>query len=335
MTWFEDLTGFREVSAEQVRENIRLDGDTLTSLVNGKTFTCGRLEIPSLGELRERVCSCDGTPGRLSLEEVVADVADLHADEQNAGSLFQVASQFNLLEMAGPSVTPEEGIGIYEDDHTQGPVCAIACGAGTIYRNYFAKIDGELGQTADRQIDCLADLGTALGNTEEMLWQMKNGYALASRDGLIDISEQLEASTEKERDRLREQLRIGIQWDTQVTIRDSSHLVTQAYCSALPVAYSQHPSDLWESFARLVLEASYEATVCTAILNVQETGNKRVFLTLLGGGAFGNRTDWIMDSIERALRLYGDRDLEVAIVSYSTSKPTVRRLVKQWEKGLV
>ena len=48
MTWFEDLTGFREVSAEQVRENIRLDGDTLTSLVNGKTFTCGRLEIPSL-----------------------------------------------------------------------------------------------------------------------------------------------------------------------------------------------------------------------------------------------------------------------------------------------
>jgi len=335
MTWFEDLTGFREVSAEQVRENIRLDGDTLTSLVNGKTFTCGRLEIPSLGELRERVCSCDGTPGRLSLEEVVADVADLHADEQNAGSLFQVASQFNLLEMAGPSVTPEEGIGIYEDDHTQGPVCAIACGAGTIYRNYFAKIDGELGQTADRQIDCLADLGTALGNTEERLWQMRNGYTLASRDGLIDISERLEASTEKERDRLRERLRIGIQSDTQVTIGDSSHLVTQAYCSALPVAYSQHPSDLWESFARLVLEASYEATVCAAILNVQETGNKRVFLTLLGGGAFGNRTDWIMDSIERALRLYGDRDLEVAIVSYGTSKPTVRRLVKQWEKGLV
>jgi len=335
MTWFEDLTGFREVSAEQVRENIRLDGDTLTSLVNGKTFTCGRLEIPSLGELRERVCSCDGTPGRLSLEEVVADVADLHADEQNAGSLFQVASQFNLLEMAGPSVTPEEGIGIYEDDHTQGPVCAIACGAGTIYRNYFAKIDGELGQTADRQIDCLADLGTALGNTEERLWQMRNGYTLASRDGLIDISERLEASTEKERDRLRERLRIGIQWDTQVTIGDSSHLVTQAYCSALPVAYSQHPSDLWESFARLVLEASYEATVCAAILNVQETENKRVFLTLLGGGAFGNRTDWIMDSIERALRLYGDRDLEVAIVSYGTSKPTVRRLVKQWEKDLV
>ena len=150
MTWFEELTGFREVSPKQVRENIKLDGDTLTSLVNGRRFTCGRLELPSLGELRARVGSSHATRGRLSLDEVVADVADLHADEEHAGSLFQVASQFNLLEMVGPGVAPEQGVGIYEHDHTQGPVCAVACGAGTIYRNYFAEIDGELGQTAHR-----------------------------------------------------------------------------------------------------------------------------------------------------------------------------------------
>lgn len=53
----------------------------------------------------------------------------------------------------------------------------------------------------------------------------------------------------------------------------------------------------WEDFARLVLEAAYEATICTAIMNAQRTGNKRVFLTLLGRGAFGNETHWIMDSI--------------------------------------
>ena len=55
-------------------------------------------------------------------------------------------------------------------------------------------------------------------------------------------------------------LRIGIQWNTQVTLNDSKHLVTQAYCSALPVAYSHHPSTLWAEFARLVLEAAYEVT---------------------------------------------------------------------------
>lgn len=329
MTWFEELTGFREVSQKQVRENIRLDGDTLTSLVNDRTLRCGRLEIPSLGELRERVNHSPHTPGELHLEEVVADVADLHADEENAGGLFQVASQFNLLEMVSPHVTPERGVGIYEHDITQGPACAIACGAGTIYRNYFVVVDGQPGQSASRQLDCLSDLGAALGNVQERLWEMRNGYALASREGLLEISERLEASSEKERDQLRQRLRIGVQWNTQVTIRGSSHTVTQAYCSALPVACGNHAPDHWEGFARLVLEASYEATICAAILNSQSTGNNRVFLTLLGGGAFGNSTDWIIDSIERALKLYEDCDLDVAIVSYGASKPAVRRLVEQ------
>ena len=41
---------------------------------------------------------------------------------------------------------------------------------------------------------------------------------------------------------LRQLLRIGIQWNTQVTLNDAKHTVSQAYCSALPVAYSHHPS---------------------------------------------------------------------------------------------
>ena len=48
---------------------------------------------------------------------------------ENAGALFQVASQLNLLEMTGPEVTPEDGVTIYQDDRTQGPACAIAAGA--------------------------------------------------------------------------------------------------------------------------------------------------------------------------------------------------------------
>jgi hypothetical protein len=55
-----------------------------------------------------------------------------------------------------------------------------------------------------------------------------------------------------------------------------------------------------------------------------------VFLTLLGGGAFGNRTNWITDSIERALKLYEDWDLDVAMVSYGASKPSVQELVRQF-----
>jgi len=332
MAWFETLTGFREASPQQVRENIIVDGDTLKSRVNGKVMACGRLETPSLAELRERVRSSGHDVGKISVREAVANVQKLHADESNAGSLFQVASQFNLLEMVSPIVTPECGVGIYENDHTQGPACAIAAGAGTIYRNYFASVNGQTGQSARNQINCLADIGGALGNSENRLWEMRNGYALASHSGLIEISNRLRASSENELDEFRKLLRIGIQWNTQVTLKDSKHTVSQAYCSALPIAYSNHASNLWETFARLVLESAYEATILAAILNSRSNGNHRLFLTLLGGGAFGNATDWIIGGIQRALNLHEHVDLDVAIVSYGSSKQCVQQLVDRFSR---
>ena len=331
MTWFETLTGFRELSPQRVRENIIFDCGVLKSCVNGRIMACGRLETPSLAELRERALSSGHRVGKLSVREVVANVQHLHVDESNAGSLFQVASQFNLLEMVSPNVTPERGVGAYEDDHTQGPACAIAAGSGTIYRNYFAIVNGQTGQSASNQIDCLADIGEALGNVDNRLWEMKNGYALASYSGLSAISNRILASDEDELDELRKLLRIGIQWNTQVTLEDSSHTVSQAYCSALPVAYSNHDAQLWEQFAKLILESSYEATICAAILNSRSTGNQRLFLTLLGGGAFGNAAGWIIEGIRRALDLYRHFALDVAIVSFGSSKPYVQRLVNRYQ----
>jgi len=331
MTWFETLTGFRELSPEQVRENIILDGDVLKSCVNGRVMTCGRLETPSLSELRERALSSGYRVGMLSVREVVANVQHLHVDQSNAGSLFQVASQFNLLEMVSPNVAPERGVGVYEHDHTQGPACAIAAGSGTIYRNYFAIVNGQAGQSTSNQIDCLADIGEALGNFKNRLWEMKNGYALVSHSGLSAISNRLLASNEDELDELRKLLRIGIQWNTQVTLGDSTHTVSQAYCSALPVAYLNHDAHLWEQFAKLILESSYEATLCAAILNSRSTGNQRVFLTLLGGGAFGNAARWIIEGIQRALNLYRHFALDVAIVSFGSSKRCVQQLVDRYE----
>jgi len=325
--WFETLTGFCEESHQQVRTNIALADDTLRSRVNGKVMVCGRLETPSLRELRERVCSRRQKTGKLSVRELVGDVQRLHVLEANTGSLFQVASQFNLLEMASPNLTPEHGVGLYENDRTQGPACAIAAGAGTIFRNYFAVVNGRTGQSASNQFDCLADLDAALGNSGNRLWNMKNGYALASRSGLIEISDRLQKASEVELDGFRQLLRIGVQWRTQVTLGDCTHLVSQAYCSALPVAYCRHDASLWANFARLVLEASYEATMCAAVLNSLENGNNRVFLTLLGGGAFGNEKEWILGAIRRALSIYKRADLDVAIVSYGSSKADVRELV--------
>jgi hypothetical protein len=43
--WFERLTGFREESAEQVREKLILSGDSFTSTVNQRKLAFGQLEI--------------------------------------------------------------------------------------------------------------------------------------------------------------------------------------------------------------------------------------------------------------------------------------------------
>ena len=149
-------------SPAAVRSQVAVDGNELIC-PNGKRLIHGSLETPTLGELRERVASSDCCQGTLTVSERVADVRQLHLDDSNAGAMFQVASQFNLLEMARPSHTPELGVGIYERDHTQGPACAISCGAGTIYRNYFAPVGKQTGQSAQHQIDCSLDLGDLLG----------------------------------------------------------------------------------------------------------------------------------------------------------------------------
>ncbi len=184
------LTGFTEQTPDQVRSNLRLRGTSLHSKVNERSFECGRLEIASLNELRAQVASVKASPGKLKISSCLGNVQDLHADATNAGATFQVASQFNLLEMISPEVSPEQGITRYQNDATQGPACAVACGAGTIYRNYFVEWENKIGQTADHQVDCLAELGIALGNAGNRLWEMKNGYTISSREGLREVDSQ-------------------------------------------------------------------------------------------------------------------------------------------------
>ena len=217
------------------------------------------------------------------------DVRSMHSEPENADALFQVASQFNLLEMVSQDVTPEHGVTRYQNDGTQGPACAVAAGAATIYRNYFADVDGHSGQTSERQLDGLSDLGKVLGNElgqpVEALWNMRNGYALCTRNGLIAISAYLSTLSSEQLNLLRGNLRIGLHSAVQVTDlpEDKSQFVSQAFCSALPVAYSpvRVPAEHWEPFATLVLESAYQATILSAVLNAQHNGSNIVMLTRL------------------------------------------------------
>jgi len=337
LNWFERLTGFSEAEYNDTRSKLKLDGTQLRSLVNGKSYGIGTLELVSLQDLRDRVAAGSGLPGQLKVSLVRGDVRKMHRVPENAGALFQVASQFNLLEMMSPSVTPEQGVTRYSSDPTQGPACAIAAGAATIYRNYFAKVDVHGGQTKDRQLDGLADLGSAfsdaLGRPVESMWSMENGYAMCSPAGLQAISGYLRSLTREQLSALRGKLRIGVHSDVEVTDADGTQrqFVSQAFCSALPVAYSSIVTKQWESFATLVLQAAYEATMWAALLNAERGASNVVFLTRLGGGAFGNEDDWIHLAIRNALQMVFGTGLDVRLVSYGPPTTEVAQLVKEFE----
>jgi hypothetical protein len=80
------------------------------------------------------------------------------------------------------------------------------------------------------------------------------------RTGLDAIAEHLGTLTPEQVDVLRGKLCIGIHRDLEVTDAAGEHrpLVSQAFCSALPVAYTRVPLFHWEAFGSLVLQATKE-----------------------------------------------------------------------------
>ncbi len=341
MDWFERITGFKEENYLDTRRQLEMADGVLRSTVNGRCYRVGDLELVSLQALRERVGAAAGRlsptlSGRLTVRIVRGDVRAMHRAPEHRDALFQVASQFNLLEMPGPGVTPEHGVTAYQHDKTQGPACAMAAGAATIYRNYFAPVGGQVGQAHDRQIDALAEMGNALSAAVGMpvaaLWSMRNGYALCSRSGLDHINEHLASLDEEAIDALRGVLRIGVHGGVEVTDHAdyASTRVSQAFCSALPVAYGSVPAAYWESFATLVLEASYEATLWAAVLNALTTGSRVVLLTCVGGGVFGNDAVWIDTAMRRAFERARQFNLDVRLVSYGEPSSALERLARDF-----
>lgn len=338
MDWFESITGFKERSYHETQSMIEERDGFLVSDHTNRKSAIGTFLLPSLGELR-RQREDKPSGGRLSVQNVSGDIRTMHADPQYRGALFQVASQFNMLEMVAPEVPPEAGVTIYQHDRTQGPACAIAAGAATIYRNYLVPIGDQRGQTADRQLDGLADLGERFTKLSGLrlsdLWEMRNGYALATRRGLTAINSLLGKLDAGEREELMGSLRVGLHENAEVTLDDRAErqYVSQVFCSALPVAYSEIEAELWEPFARFILDAAYEVALLAALRSMRRGGSKKVLLTRLGGGAFGNRPQWIDDAIRGALEKFANEDLEVLLVSYGQPPESMVAVERQFAGG--
>jgi hypothetical protein len=271
-------------------------------------------------------------------------------------AVFQVASQFNCLEMISPGERPEDGIARYALDHTQGPVCAMACPAATVYRNYFwGDPPGQAGG-AEKQIDGARDIEALVqvgSGRKGPYWRMSNGYLLpvdtaamgelgqrlktegvdvtvsgatvsdpepepesepepepesqgAPFSGSVASAMQLQALEESVgmpsgslAAAVHAALRVGVHWDTEVARSrkapgEQRHRVCQVFSSAVPVAYAKSTTSAnWATFALAILRATFEATLLTGAILARQRGQRvTVYLTSVGGGAFGNRSLW-------------------------------------------
>lgn len=332
--WFEQLFGFRETSYAGTRCMFAVEGPTLRSLANDRAFAIGSFSTPSLAQLRRRTHGA--LPGRLQVtHDAIGDVLELHARPDNRGALFQVASQLNCLEFAEPSAVPERGVTDYSTDPTQGPACSLAAAAATVYRNYFAPVRGIAGQTHDRQLDTLDELAEVLGRPGAY-WDVRNGYTWSDEARLWRLGEAL---ARHDREALLGAVKIGLHADVGVTFArrfvepTEPTRVSQAFCSAISCGYTTVALHHWEPLATLVLDAAYEATLRAAVLDALELPEgpqpKRVWLTFLGGGAFGNHAEWIAGAIGRALARLEGTALDVHVGHYRAIDVDMVRRVDQ------
>jgi len=249
------------------------------------------------------------------------------------------------LEFTSHKSTPEMGVTNYANDDTQGPACAVACAPATVFRNYFAPLhdaagaDAALtGQKADQQINNLRDLSVELGNVDGKYYDVINGYVLSDQDRLEALRKRLDAFSE-DMDKLRASVRIGLCYSSLVTFADfvpfcgfrpivDAQNVSQVFSAAPNVRLNGTTPTMWEPFAKLLLETTYEAALWTTVLNGAEEGGKPVImLTMVGGGVFGNSIDWITDAIRRAVNVLkeaGVPDLEVRVAHYGEIKPAIQ-----------
>lgn len=342
--WFNDVFGFHEDrSFHATRNQFHCQVDSATQQVtlclksNNDSFHVGKFTMSSVQSLREglgnfRDAKSDDeglTFGHL----VGVDIRSVIQHPSNAGAVFQVASQFNCLEMVGPGVKPESGVSQYALDPTQGPACALACPAGTVFRNYFASPCGLLkGQAGgdSHQLNGAALIEKLLDNDRHKYWHVTNGY-LIPRDNttMAQVGARIASSGGTDIDsaplgrEIVNALAVGVHWDTEVRC-PTKHRVAQVFASAVPVAYCKSTTTThWAPLASLILEGAYLATLLVgATIAASEKRRVTVYLTNVGGSAFGNMHAWINRAIRRAMEECAKLPLDVRLVHYGNVVPS-------------
>lgn len=320
--FFEDLIGVPEVEFRTSNELVKkawAAPQTVTNLSTGRHWQCGRLTLPELRSLREQKIGRRGNKSGFlnvlcaanDLRQV--DIGHLQSSPENNNALFQVASNFNGLELMNKFDDHAMlEVGNYIFDKTQGPFASISAAPGLMLRHYFPFYDPETTpmewrqKYEGRQIEMLGD--THLRTTNGYLELEIDSVLGALDDGLIRVLHHRDV-----------QVAFGaVQGSEHEFLQRDDQVIDQVFTASADLApfenrkiLEKYPSEL-ETMVKKLLTASYEGALRSAL----RAGRERVFLTLIGGGVFRNPASWLADVLEQQIPLIMESGLTVLLNTY-------------------
>ena len=343
-------------------ENSLIDLENISFKINDKSFAVGDfscLPLPALKEKTQKLRAYNNT-SKLTYQYIHGDISDIiHKITENDIVVVQAASQFNLLEMPSPEITPAKGIANYIMDNTQGPRVALSSPAGTLFRNY-AVWNGtsQINTQINTLIDVMKELGLTLsgnydsngdGSAPAKIGQYSyvNGYLYIN-----PFSIQPAINLPSFQKTMDDKLRVGIQWNTP-SIHNPNIKLCQVYSSGLPLGGYLSLTDrgymidgidgviddmnidkfikvmkneyypLIKPFAIALFASTFKCTLQAGVIHALRHGKESctVYLTAVGGGVFGNPHEWIKEGLLIALEEFKNFSLNVKMVWFREKPP--------------
>lgn len=244
----------------------------------------------------------------------LTEITRLQADPSNNGALFQLASTF-FGPLEGGLEDPARSITEMLKHPVQGEWGSISAAGATIYRKYFMPTENWIKRREGLSHDPsyfyslyhLRDKAprTKPRGNEWPDWRVdlqalkhykyepqdKLNVGIFTHANIVPTSQQTghHAPGDAYQAPL---LNIPFNSDHRITQVLNSAYDLKPYYKEINAGQKPHNNVLY--FAEMVLPAMYDGTLKSAYLH----GNQKVYLTLLGGGAFLNDVDWIANVFE-------------------------------------
>ena len=318
---------------------------------NGKLFSYGSFSTPTIRELTKSVHalkSCkdagersirpshDRIPVNLTTRSGV-DIGALQGNLKTSDfAMVQVASNFNCLE--NPRRGTPLNSGRFVDkaylDCTQGPAAVFGTTSSHLYRCHFYGGGQSLGHSTINLLE----------HTSHYFGVQNGKITLTGNEALIETAEQI--------DDIVRDVCIGLHVDCPVMFgRDSRNLIFTGpveanfaeYETTRPWSFplvdhvlstsinlydytireNKNLDDrCMDNMVRTLLRAAYEGIYLAAILRKR----KKLYLTLIGGGSFGNLLPVVVDELQRAHRKWANHPssvLEECVICLFSQKDEV------------